>query len=206
MKLYDFSASGNGYKVRWLLHWLQCPFERIEVDVRRGEQRSPDYLALNPTGTVPLLVFDQGDTLAESNAILWTLAQGSALLPTDPRRQSLVLQWLFYEQSRIDPLIAGSRRLLRLYQSEDRATRLAILRPGAERCLAHVDAHLAQHAFAVPPDITLADLALYGYLHIADQAGFDLTPYPHLSSWIQRVEAWPGYIGMADSCCGFPAT
>jgi glutathione S-transferase len=194
VRLYDYTASCNCYKVRLLVAQLGLDVERVPVDIFAGETLTDEYARLNPMRTTPVLELDDGRTLPESNAILWYLADGTALSPADPFERAQVLRWLLYEQTDVVPMIGGLRfRLLtgRLSASDADAMRR---REGAAEVLALLDSALAAGDWLVGGRYTIADIAVYGYTHRAHEAQIDLDPYPHVRAWLARVEAQPGYV------------
>jgi glutathione S-transferase len=195
LKLYDFLPSGNSYKVRLLLSQLAIPYERIAVDILKGETRTPAFLAKNPNGRIPLLEVAPQVYLSESNAIMVYLAKDSALLPRDPWHYAQVLQWLFFEQYSHEPYIATSRYWIALL-GEEREYRdaLAEKRAPGQAALRIMDQHLAQHDFFVAGRYSLADIGLYAYTHVAPEGGFELTAYPNILAWLDRVASQPGHI------------
>jgi glutathione S-transferase len=197
LRLYDYYDSGNGYKVRLLLTQLGLPFEYVEKDIMKGETRTPEFLALNPNGRVPVLQLDDGTALAESNAILFYLAEGTPYLPSDKLERARVLQWLFFEQYSHEPYIAVVRFLLRHTAADDpRRSILEQRRKGGYDALGVMERHLAECSFFVANRYTIADIALYAYTHVSDQGGFDLGPYPAVRAWLARVETTPRYVRM----------
>jgi glutathione S-transferase len=195
LRLYDFLESGNGYKVRLLLHQRGIPFERIELDITRGATRTPEFLAKNPNGRIPALELEDGRVLAESDAILWYLAEGTPYLPADPFERAQVLQWMFFEQYSHEPNIATSRFWLhhRELTPELRAA-LEQKRVLGHAALAVMEGHLEKRAFFVGERYSIADIALYAYTHVADEGGFDLAGYPAVRAWLARVRAQPGHV------------
>jgi glutathione S-transferase len=195
LKLYDFLSSGNGYKCRLLLHQLGIPFERIELDILNGETRTPEFLAKNPNGRIPALELEDGTVLAESDAILFYLAEGTPFLPEGRLERAQVLQWLFFEQYSHEPFIAVARYILH-YLPEDhpRRSELPRLEKGGHAALGILERRLADRPFLVANRYTIADIALYAYTHVADEGGFDLAPYPALRTWLARIAAQPGHI------------
>jgi glutathione S-transferase len=195
LRLYDFLESGNGYKVRLLLAQLGLPYERIELDITKGETRTPDYLAKNPNGRIPLLELPDGRRLAESNAILFHLAEGSRFLPADRFDRALALQWMFFEQYNHEPNLATARFLLH-YSPPDDERRLAL--PAMTRrgyqALDVMEGHLSTRSHFVADRYSIADIALYAYTHVADEGGFDLGPYAKIRAWLARVADEPGHI------------
>lgn len=197
LRLYDNHDSGNGYKVRLLLAQLGLAFEYVEKDIMKGETRTPEFLALNPNGRIPVLRLEDGTALAESNAILCYLADGTSYLPADRLERARVLQWLFFEQYSHEPYVAVVRFLLRHTAPDDpRRGMLGERQKGGYAALGVMEGHLAERPFFVANRYTIADIALYGYTHVSDQGGFDLGPYPAVRAWLARVEAQPGYVRM----------
>ena len=198
MLLHDYADSGNGYKVRLLLAQLGVPFHVNWVDIMAGETRTPEFLALNPNGRIPLLVLDDGTPLAESNAILCYLAEGTRFWPSERIARARTLQWLFFEQYSHEPYVATPRFILRHLpvDSARRAELPARLEQG-RAALQVLETQLAQAPFLVGEAYGIADIALYAYTHVADQAGLDLTPYPGVRAWLARVAAQPGHVPMA---------
>ena len=167
-----------------------------------GETRRPEYLAKNPNGRVPLLEFDDGRCLAESDAILWHISEGTSLQPRDAWGRAEALQWMFFEQYSHEPNIARARFWLNFAPKEALETRRALV-PGwleeGHAALGVMNAHLTQHEWFAGGRYSVADIALYGYTHCADEGGFDLGQYPAVARWITRVQAVPGHIAMSVS-------
>ncbi len=194
-RLYDYLPSGNGYKVRLLLTLLGLPFERVELDIDRAETRTAAYLAKNPNGRIPALELENGEVLAESNAILFYLADGTPYLPDDRWLRAQVLQWMFFEQYSHEPYVAVARYFLQhLEMTEARRVLLAEKQDKGRAALAVMEDHLATRTYFVGERPTIADLALYAYTHVADEGGYDLEPYPAVRAWLARVAAEPGHI------------
>ena len=197
LTLYDYLPSGNGFKVRLLLRQLERPFQLIETDILAGETQTPDFLALNPNGRIPILV-DGETVLAESNAILFYLAEGTAFLPDDRLGRARVLQWMFFEQYSHEPNIATVRHwLCHLGRSEDEPAVQDKRRAGYQ-ALAVMDRHLSDADFFVADRYSIADIALYAYSHVAHEGGFDLSGYPAINRWLDRVRAQPRYTAITD--------
>jgi glutathione S-transferase len=198
LRLHDSLTSGNGYKVRLLLAQLGKPFQRLEYDLDKRETRTPEFLGKNPNGRVPLLELDDGTFLAESNAIIWYLAEGSPFLPAagEHRLRAEVMQWLFFEQYSHEPNIATVRFWLTHKTPVTPLIELSIpaKRAGGHAALAVMEGHLATRTFFVAERYGLADIALYAYTHVAGEGGFDLAPYPSVRAWIERVAAQPRHI------------
>jgi glutathione S-transferase len=195
MKIYGSSNSGNCLKVRWIAERMGVPFAWIEIDTFKGETRTPEFLALNPAGQVPLVVFDDGRMLAQSNAIMLHLAEGSALIPTDAFARAKMLEWLFWEQYSHEPTIAV--RIARLhYLGMKEADLDPALKTKGEVALARMEQRLTAHDWLVGDALTLADVALVAYTRNARKGGFDLARYPALQSWVARVE---GALGLENA-------
>ena len=197
LTLYEFSSSGNCYKLRLAMTQLGIAFRRIEKDITRGETRTADFLAINPNGRIPVLVTPEGKVLPESNAALWYLARGSQFMPEDAFQQAQVLQWMFFEQYNHEPNIATSRYWIHvLGEREKYAEALAEKQQKGHEALRVVDAHLADHDFFVGESYSIADIALYAYTHVAEQGGFSLKTYPAIGNLLNRVAEQPGYVPM----------
>lgn len=191
-QVYGMAESGNCYKVKLLLTQLGLAYRWQETDTRQGATHTPEYLALNPAGKVPLLVLDDGRTLPESNAILCYLAEGSALWPVDRFARAQVLQWMFFEQYSHEPYIAVARAIRRFFPG--REAELPALWTKGYLALDVLEQHLRRHDYLVAERYTVADIALYAYTHAAAEGGFDLARYPAIQEWLQRVAAEPGHI------------
>ena len=196
MKLYSVSYSGNSYKVRLLLAHLGLACEIVEIDILKGESRTPEFLKINPNGRTPVLE-DNGFLLAESNAILAYLARGTRFLPDDRQRWALVFQWMFFEQYSHEPYIATSRFLLQHRpDSSERAAALAVRREGGWAALRVMEGQLSKNSFFAG-DYSIADIALFAYTHVSHEGGFPLDDFPKIRAWIERVKAQSGFIPMA---------
>ena len=200
LTVYGFSPSGNCHKVRLMLEQLGRPYRWVETDSARGETRTPQFLAINPNGRVPAIVLDDGRTLAESNAILCWLAEGSEYLPSDNFERAQALAWMFFEQYSHEPYVAVAR-FIRGWSPADspRRAELPRLRERGHQALAVMEKHLASHAWFTGARYGVADIALFAYTHVAGEGGFDLAPYPALRDWLARVEATPGFVAMAPA-------
>jgi glutathione S-transferase len=192
MKLYDYLPSGNSYKVRLLLSWLGETYEHIPVDIHKGETHTPEFLALNPAGQMPLLVLDDGRTIAESGAILYYLALGTDYFPPDAYAQSQILRWMLFEQNRHEPNIAGAR-FVTMYAPE-RKDELPGKHAKGHEALAVMETHLQDNDYFAADKLTIADIALYAYTHVAEEGGIALKHYPAIRRWLKRVEAHPKHI------------
>ncbi len=197
IKIYGMSASGNCHKVRMVLEALALPYEWDEVDTRSGRTRSAGFLAMNPNGKVPVAEVEPGVFLAESNAIMCYLADGSTLIPGERLDRARMLQWLFFEQYSHEPYIAVARFLRRFHADPSTQRALADSKmEGGYRALDIMERTLATSSFLVAGRYTLADIALYAYTHVAPDGGFDLNRFPSIQAWLARVEAQPGYVRM----------
>ncbi len=195
--LYDFLPSGNGYKIRLLLTQLGIPFERVEVNITKGETRSPEFLSKNPNGKIPVLEVEPGKYLAESNAIMIYLSEGTEFLPYDRFSRAQVLQWLFFEQYSHEPFIAPPRYWVSvLGKAEEYKDVIKQKHEGGYAALNLMENHLKFHTFFVAERYTIADICLFAYTHVANEGGFDLSRFPYIQAWIERVKAQPGYISI----------
>ena len=196
MLLYNSQVSGNCYKVRLLLAHLGIEYERREVDVADRTNRPELLGGLNPALRVPTLVLDDGRSLGESGAILWFFGEGSRFVPADAFERAQMLQWMFFEQYDHEPAIAVARFWLR-YSGRPRqefADRLPERTAAGYRALDALEQHLDGRAWLVGDGMTLADIALYAYTHVAPEGGFELERYPAIRAWLDRVAAEPGHV------------
>ncbi|MBF2016510.1 MAG: glutathione S-transferase family protein [Rivularia sp. T60_A2020_040] len=197
LRLYDFLPSGNGYKIRLLLTQIGMPFDRIEINILEGETRSPEFLSRNPNGKIPLLEIGENKYLAESNAILMYLSEGTEFLPYDRFLTAQVLQWLFFEQYSHEPFIATSRYWISILgKAEEYQEALKEKHERGYQALEVMENHLTEKTFFVGERYTIADIALFAYTHVADEGGFDLSRFKAILAWIERVKMQPGYIGI----------
>jgi glutathione S-transferase len=197
LRVYGDVYSGNCYKAKLLLSHLNLPHEWIHVDILRKETRTPQFLAKNPNGKIPVLEIDGGVFLAESNAIIHYLAAGTPYLPAERLEHARVLQWLFFEQYSHEPNIATARYIVRyLGRPAEEEQRLQQRMAPGYRALDVMEQHLATQQFLVGERYTIADIALYAYTHVAHEGGFDLSGYTNIRSWLGRVKRQPGYVGM----------
>jgi len=195
MLLYDSPVSGNCYKVRLLLAQLGIPYERRAMDVVDRSNRREVLGDLNPALRVPTLVLDDGRALGESGAILWYFGEDTRFVPQDRYERAQVLQWMFFEQYDHEPAIAVVRFWVAYSgRPEEFADRLEERTAAGYRSLAAMERHLDGRTFVVGDDLTLADLALYAYTHVAHEGGFDLGAYPAVRAWLERVRDVPGHI------------
>lgn len=200
LTLYDDPISGNGYKARLILRLTGRDFRVVDLDIMKSETRTAEFLAINPNGKIPALVFEDGRVLSESNAILFHFAENTDYLPSDPFARAQVMQWLFWEQYSHEPNIATSR-FLRLHvemTDEVQATLEAKKAPG-EAALALMETQLALKDYLVGDGFTIADIALYAYTHVAEEGGFNLGSYPAIRRWIGRIEAEPGFVPLGQA-------
>lgn len=197
-KLYSMQRSGNSYKVRLALALIDAPYRAIEVDILRGESRTPEFLAKNPSGQVPLLEVAEGRYLAESNAILWYVAIGSSLAPESRMDRAEAMQWMFFEQHALEPNIGAAYFWLCLVRG-GRDLQTHALDDWMERgyaALQVMDNHLKSNQFFAANQLTVADIALYAYTHVAEQCDFDLASFPSIRRWLSHVEQQPGFVTM----------
>ena len=195
MLLYNSSVSGNCFKVRLLAAQLGIPLELQELSVVDRSNRAEVLGDLNPARRVPTLVLDDGRPLAESNAILWYLGDGTAYVPDDRYERAQVLQWQFFEQYQHEPSIAVVRFLLAYSGEADKhAARIREQTANGYVALDAMERHLADRTFLVGERYTIADISLYAYTHVAHEGGFDLEPYPATRAWLERVAGQPGHI------------
>ena len=195
-RIFGQSTSGNCHKIRVACDVLKIPYRWHEIDIMTGATRKPDYLALNPNGKVPLLQVDERTLLAESNAILCYLAEGTALWPGDRLARAQVLQWLFFEQYSHEPYIAVAR-FVRVFAKQDDDPRMPNLLKRGYDALDVMEKQLSGRPFFVGPTFTIADIALFAYTHCAADGGFDLGRHPQVRAWIARCLEQPGVTAMA---------
>ncbi len=197
LKVYGDVYSGNCFKVKLILKQLNQPYEWIHVNILENETRTPEFLAKNPNGRIPLLELEHGVLLAESNAILHYLAEGSAYLSADRLARAQVLQWMFFEQYSHEPFIATARYIVRyLGRPAEHEERLQQKMLPGYQALDVMEQHLKARLFFVGGRYSIADIALYAYTHVAHEGGFDLANYAAVRAWIDRVRAQPGYAEM----------
>lgn len=198
LKLYAMQSSGNSYKVRLLLSKLQQPFQLVDVDLLRGENRTPEFMMKNPEGRVPLLELPGGRYLAESNAILFYLAEGTDLLPESRFQRAEVLRWMFFEQHSHEPAIAAARFWLKLVRGgrDLRTHEIDRWMEEGYAALRVMERHLGRRPFFVDGAMTIADIALYAHTHVAHEGDFDLDGFPAVRDWLARVASAPGHVDM----------
>jgi glutathione S-transferase len=195
-KIYGMIDSGNCYKPRLLMAKLGRPFEHVDVSSHDGGTRSPEYVAKNPNAMVPLLELDDGRLLAESNAILLYLGEGTRFVPKDAYQRGLAYQWLFFEQYSHEPYIAVRKAILTVPRRAAEATpeKLALTLERGNKALRVMEKQLDRTPFLAGAAISVADIALYAYSHEAGAGGFDLGEYPAVTAWLSRVEKDPGHV------------
>jgi glutathione S-transferase len=194
-RLYDYLPSGNGYKVRLVLRELELPYELVEVDILSGGSRTPEFLAKNPNGRIPVLEIPGKGFLSESHAIIGYLAEGSALVPADRLDRARMWQWLCFEQYNLEPNVATVRFWLHsLHKTEaELGEKLTDKRRLGSAALGVLEEGLAGKKYLVANRFSLADIGLYAYTHVAEEGGFALTPYPAIRAWCARIAARPGH-------------
>ncbi len=199
LRLHDYLDSGNGYKVRLLLRFLGRPYELVELDIMEGETHTPEFLAKNPAGRIPVLETEDGQFLPESGAILWYLAEGTLFLPGDAWSRAQVLRWMFFEQYSHEPFVAGARFIIKHLPGDDpRQAELPGKRARGGAALEVMEGHLKAQACFVGERLSIADIALYAYTHVAHEGGFDMSAYPAIEAWCARIAAQQGYAGIMD--------
>ena len=197
LKVYGDVWSGNCYKVKLVLTQLKLPFEWVPIDIMKSESRTPEFLAKNPSGRVPTVELDDGTCLAESNAILWYLAEGTPLVPDSKLARAQALQWMFFEQYSHEPNIATSRYIIRYLGNppEKKEALAARVAPGYA-ALGVMESHLKANDWFAGVRYSMADIALYAYTHCAGEGGFELGGFPAIRAWLARVESQPFYTAM----------
>jgi glutathione S-transferase len=198
VRLYDYAASGNCYKPRLLLALLERDYERVPVDIFGGDTLTDEYSALNPARETPVLELDDGTLLTQSNAILWFLGEETRFLPESPLERAQVVQWLIFEQERVMTGIGGARfRIVTGRNPELVPSRLAL----GESALTMLEEHLQGRSFLVADACSIADVASFGYTHVAEDAGYQLADFPNVRAWLERVRAQPGFV---DDLVSYP--
>jgi glutathione S-transferase len=187
LTFYGDTRSGNCLKGKWVADQLGVPSRWVDVDVFKGESRTPEFLALNPAGQVPVAVLPDGRALAQSNAIMLHLAEGSHLIPDDAFQRAKMFEWLFWEQYSHEHAIAVRRALLKFRGKSEEELDPGLKTKG-DACLARMELQLKQTPYLVGDALTLADIALVAYTRWADEGGFDLNAYPAVKAWVARVE------------------
>lgn len=200
IKLYACLGSGNCFKPWLALHQLGLPFEISMIDVLVGEHKSPAYLEVNPLGVVPYLVSSDGVGIGESNAMLWYLADDTYLMPSTPSERAEALQWMFFEQSKLEPFISPARFFTTILpqQRDDRHEDIERWQAAAVPGLGHLDAYLTNRQFILQGGYSVADIAVFGYVHVLEEAGLSLRSYPAISEWISAVRATDNFKPLAE--------
>jgi glutathione S-transferase len=195
LKLYDYLPSQNAWKVRQLLHHLGLEYETVQIMIFDGDGRRPDFATKNPTGAVPVLELEDGRCLPESNAILMYLAEGTPYYPDDPWLRAQVARWMFFEEDYVQNGLASLRHWM-LTGKDKRYGEAAVAgkRKASEKTLSILEKHLAGREFLVECGYSIADIAMFGYVGFAHEAGIDPGAYPQLASWADRVRAQPGHL------------
>lgn len=199
-RLYDYLPSGNGYKVRLTLKQLGVPYELQEIDIKAGGSRTPEFLARNPNGRIPVLEIPGKGCLSESHAIIWFLAEGSRLTPTDALERARMWQWMCFEQYNLEPNI-GAVRFWISSLGKTRAElgeKLVEKKKSGYAALDVLEEGLRTREFLAGSAYSLADIALYAYTHVAHEGGFDLAPYPNIRAWCARVAGQPGWAPITE--------
>ncbi len=197
--LYNHLDSGNGYKIRLLLAQLEEPYRYVEVDILRGASRTPEFLAKNLNGRIPIIELEDGRFLAESDAILCYLAEGTEFLPTDRYARAQVLQWMFFEQYSHEPYVATPRFIVRhLPADSPRHAELPQRLARGREALAVMETHLTGRSYFVGDRYSVADIALYAYTHVAEDGGLSLASFPQVRTWLARVAAQPLHVRIHD--------
>lgn len=196
--VHDNTESGNAYKVRLILSLLDMDFKTIQYDVVKGETRTEDYLSnINKNGRIPVLQFEDGRCLAESNAILFYMAQDTKYFPTDKWEQAKVMEWLFFEQYSHEPFVAVAKFILTMLPEDTpRRDEIPTLHEKGYTALQIMEDHLSENDYLVGDSITIADIALYAYTHKAHMGDFDMSRFPAINQWCGRIETEPNYIKM----------
>lgn len=197
MKLYDYLPSGNSYKVRLLLSYLGLDYEHVAIDIIKGETQTKAFKKINPAGQIPLLELNDGRKLAESNAILFFLAEGTPYWPLPAFDQAKIMQWMFFEQYKHEPSIAVAR-YIHHYSMDTREAELPALMTKGYAALDVMEDYLSNQRWFSYGGRTIADISLYAYTHVAEEGGFDLSGYGYIRAWLERFADHPKHILMSD--------
>ncbi|WP_293354107.1 MULTISPECIES: glutathione S-transferase family protein [unclassified Microcoleus] len=195
-KLYEYSPSGNCYKVRLLLTQLNIPFDRTEINILQKESRTAEFLVKNPNGRIPVLEIAPGKFLFESNAIMFYLSEETEFFPTDKFERAQVMQWLFFEQYSHEPFIATSRFWYLTGKAQEYQDALQQKQAPGYAALGVMEQHLEKNDFFAGDRYSIADIGLFAYTHVAGEGGFDLTGFPAIKTWIERIKNQPRYIAL----------
>lgn len=200
MKIYADIKSGNCYKIALLCSLLKIKHQWVHIDILNGETQTTTFLKKNNNGKIPLLELNDGSCLAESNAILNYLADSSELLPTDAMQRAKVLQWQFFEQYSHEPFIAVARYInIYLGLPDERAQEYNDLQVNGHKALSVMENQLKDSDYLIGSQLTIADISLYAYTHVAHEGGFELSQYPAILAWLKRIKETPSYISMESS-------
>ena len=199
-RLYDYLPSGNGYKVRLVLKYLGLPYELVEVDIKAGGSRTPEFLARNPNGRIPLLEVPGKGYLPESHAIIAFLAEGSPLVPEDAFERGRMWQWMCFEQYHLEPAIGTVRFWVSMLHKTraDLGEKLIEKKKSGYAALDVLEAGLNGRQYLSGGQYSLADISLFAYTHVAHEGGFDLAPYPNVRAWCDRVSSQPKWAPITD--------
>lgn len=196
-KVFGDMLSGNCYKIKLLMQFLNIKHQWVHVDIMAGETHTDEFQRMNPNARIPVVELEKGKYLWESNAILNYFARGTEFLPQDNYENAQVLQWQFFEQYSHEPYIATARYINKyLGLPKEREAEYRAKQSGGHKALAVMEKHLADRKFFLGDRATIADISLYAYTHVADEGGFDLSGYSHIKRWFQDFESIPGYIEM----------
>ena len=197
LKVYGDYRSGNCYKVKLMLHLLGREYQWLPIDILKSETQTAEFLAKNPNGKIPVLELEDGTFLWESNAILNFLADGSEFIPNEPRLRTQMLQWQFFEQYSHEPYVAVAR-FIQLYQGmpEARREEYEVCHVRGHKAFRVMEQQLQRTPYLVGEQYTLADIALYAYTHVAHEGGFDLSGYPAINAWLERIASHPRHVTM----------
>ncbi len=200
IKLYACLGSGNCFKPWLAMHQLGISFDLQLIDVLKGEQKSDEFLNVNPIGVVPYLVTDSGVGIGESNAMLWYLAEGTKLMPEALEDRAEALQWMFFEQSKLEPFISPARFFTTILptERENRAKDIEVWQASADLGLGRLNAHLQGRDFMLTSGYSITDIAMFGYVHVLEEAGLSLEDYPSVARWIGLVSETEDFVPLAD--------
>lgn len=195
IKLYACLGSGNCFKPWLAMTQLETKFDLVLIDVLTGAQKSAEYLQINPLGVVPYMITEFGQCIGESNAMLWYLADDTLLMPESRAEQAETLQWMFFEQSKLEPFISPARFFTTILPHEraSRADDIAKWQEAAKTGLGRLEAHLSDRMFMLRSGYSIADIALFGYVHVIEEAGLSMVDYPSIARWIDAVTQTEGF-------------
>jgi glutathione S-transferase len=198
--LYACLGSGNCFKPWLAFQQLGLPYQLSFIDVLAGEQKAPSFMAINPSGVVPYMITDDGRGIGESNAMLWYLAEGTGLMPADRAARAEALQWMFFEQSKLEPHISPARFFTTILpqERERRASDISAWQIAAQPGLARLESHLSDRTFILATGYSVADIAVFGYVHVLEEAGFSLKDYPAIERWLTSVSKTDGFRPLSE--------